>query len=109
MISGVPMGDLLPWLLTPPARPRIYHAPLQNTRSAPTRAGSWFPYLKTPGFMFGSDRSEKLVLQCRGDKLSSYIMTGAVCGFGKLPANGVASVSEDHLRLEPIVPVDVGT
>src|SRR5947209_10023153 len=47
--------------------------------------GLWFPYLKNPGVYFcPTDRKSKYY-STRVNKLSSYIMNGAVCGYGKLP------------------------
>jgi prepilin-type N-terminal cleavage/methylation domain-containing protein len=49
--------------------------------------GQWWPYLKNMGcYICPTDRKSKYYPQ-RVNKLCSYIMNGAVCGFGKLPAN----------------------
>ena len=56
-----------------------------NPQTAYTN-GLWFPYLKNPGvYVCPTDRRSKYYKN-RVNKLSSYIMNGAVCGFGDLPA-----------------------
>jgi prepilin-type N-terminal cleavage/methylation domain-containing protein len=60
-----------------------------NQRLAYTN-GQWFPYLQNPGvYVCPTDRKSRYYPQ-RVNKLSSYIMNGAVCGFGKLPPGGAA-------------------
>jgi prepilin-type N-terminal cleavage/methylation domain-containing protein len=60
---------------------------VNNLKSAYT-SGLWFSYLQNPGvYVCPTDRKSKYY-RFRINKLSSYIMNGAVCGYGKLPANG---------------------
>lgn len=55
-----------------------------NPQTAYT-SGLWWQYLKNPGvYVCPTDRKSRYYAG-RVNKLSSYIMNGAICGYGKLP------------------------
>jgi type II secretory pathway pseudopilin PulG len=66
-----PSGGMPPSILTDPDRiPAGY------------RGGLWFPYVQDPAcYLCPIDNESKYYLQ-RANKLSSYVMNGAVCGYG---------------------------
>jgi prepilin-type N-terminal cleavage/methylation domain-containing protein len=74
------------WLYAIGAPPDPTLAPYSANPQTAYTNGLWFPYLKNPGvYVCPTDRRSKYYKN-RANKLSSYIMNGAVCGFGKLPA-----------------------
>ena len=61
--------------------------PYKNNPQTAYEGGTWWPYLHNPGvYVCPTDRKSRYYSQ-RVNKLCSYIMNGAVCGYGKLPAS----------------------
>ncbi len=61
--------------------------PYKNNPQTAYINGLYWPYLKNPGsYVCPTDRKSRYYPQ-RVNKLSSYIMNGAVCGYGRLPPN----------------------
>ncbi len=81
------------WLY-PSGLPPDPTAPSCQTNPATAyQGGLWFPYLRTAGVYFcPSDRKSKYYPE-RINKLSSYLMNGAVCGYGQLPVNSAGRTS----------------
>jgi prepilin-type N-terminal cleavage/methylation domain-containing protein len=73
------------WLYAVGMPPDPTVAPYLINPQAAYVGGLWFGYLKSPGvYVCPTDRKSKYYAS-RVNKLSSYIMNGAVCGYGKLP------------------------
>ena len=94
-------GDFLPypdwgsgyqgWLYGPGDPRDINKTPWVNDIKSAYTNGTWFPLLVNPGvYVCPTDRKSKYYKD-RVNKLSSYIMNGAVCGYGKLPPSGRTS------------------
>jgi prepilin-type N-terminal cleavage/methylation domain-containing protein len=80
------------WLYAAGAIPDPTQAPYfpNNVRQAYV-GGLWFQYLQNPGvYVCPTDRRSKYYT-ARANKLCSYIMNGAVCGYGKLPPPGLTT------------------
>jgi len=78
------------WLYAPVngAPPNLAAAPYLNDPIAAYKNGLYFTYMPSPkAFICPFDNKSKYYSQ-RANKLSSYIMNGAVCNFGNLPAAG---------------------
>jgi len=81
LYANVPSGDvdcttLYPWL------------PQYNGSDKPWAGGYWWPYMKKSGsYLCPVDQRSKYLKQ-RNNQLSSYVMNGAVCGYGSYPRGG---------------------
>jgi prepilin-type N-terminal cleavage/methylation domain-containing protein len=66
--------------------------PLKTNELAQIEAGRFFPYLKERRVYYCPlDRTNHVSWQKRGQRISSYIMNGAVCSFGRLEGLAVKS------------------
>jgi prepilin-type N-terminal cleavage/methylation domain-containing protein len=76
------------WLYGPGAPADITLVPYKNFPEIAYTNGLWWPYLKNVNsYVCPTDRRSKYY-PLRVNKLSSYVMNGAVCEFGRLPPNG---------------------
>jgi prepilin-type N-terminal cleavage/methylation domain-containing protein len=56
-----------------------------GTAQFKVESGSFFPLLKNPKMFFcPSDDTNSAMFQLRGQQVSSYVMNGAVCGYGQI-------------------------
>jgi prepilin-type N-terminal cleavage/methylation domain-containing protein len=79
------------WLYGPGNPGDLLATPYKNFPELAYTNGVWWPYIKSIGtYVCPTDRKSKYYPQ-RVNKLSSYIMNGAACEFGRLPVGGVAS------------------
>jgi prepilin-type N-terminal cleavage/methylation domain-containing protein len=76
------------WLYGPGNPGDITVVPFKNAPEIAYTNGLWWPYLKNVNsYVCPTDRKSKYFSQ-RNNKLSSYVMNGSVCEFGRLPPNG---------------------
>jgi len=75
------------WLYTPVggAPPNLAAAPYKDSPKAAYETGLWFQYMPNPkSYVCPVDNKSKYYSQ-RANKLSSYIVNGAACGYGATP------------------------
>jgi prepilin-type N-terminal cleavage/methylation domain-containing protein len=75
------------WLYNPVGStvPDITRAPYVTNPSGAYEGGELWPYLKNMGvYRCPLDRTNTVEWRLRANKLSTYVMTGAVCWFGKI-------------------------
>jgi prepilin-type N-terminal cleavage/methylation domain-containing protein len=75
------------WLYRIGQPPNLAAIPYKDDPKLAYTGGVWYPYVQNYGvYVCPTDRKSKYYPQ-RINKLSSYIMNGAVCGYGKLPVS----------------------
>jgi len=81
------------WLYPVGMPPDLAVVPYKDNPKLAYLKGQWFPLLQNPGvYVCPTDRKSRYY-PSRVNKLSSYIMNGAVCGYGKLPSGGSGRTS----------------
>lgn len=106
---NLPNGQPVPgWLYTPVsgAPPNIWAAPFTNNVVAAYKTGLYYQYMPNPkSYICPVDNKSRYFSQ-RANKMGTYIMNGAVCGFtGNSPArtakmNGIHSTMA-YIQWEP--------
>ncbi len=81
------------WLYAAGNPPDPTVAPYVNNPVTAYTGGLWFQYMKNPQSYHCPVADKSKYFKQRIDKLSSYIMNGAVCEFGRLPHGGVGAPS----------------
>ncbi|HNQ90120.1 MAG TPA: DUF1559 domain-containing protein [Verrucomicrobiota bacterium] len=75
------------WLYTPDASapPNIWSRKYATNLTLAYEGGQLWPYIKSVGiFMCPIERTNTADFRARANKLSSYVMNGAVCSFGRI-------------------------
>jgi prepilin-type processing-associated H-X9-DG protein len=72
------------WLYTPGVPPDLTVSPYKDNPISAYQDGLWFSYLRNPGVYLCPVNHKSPYYSQRINKLSGYLMNGAVCGFGQL-------------------------
>ncbi|MBL9137532.1 MAG: prepilin-type N-terminal cleavage/methylation domain-containing protein [Verrucomicrobiales bacterium] len=81
------------WLYSPSnnAVPALWSAASRTNSNAPYLGGQLWPFLGVPRlYRCPLDRTNTPTFKARGNKLATFVMNGAVCGFGSLKPDGLS-------------------